>query len=423
MSKKLDYTVRAAIEIGSYRMRGAIAQISPKDEVTLLSLAEEASCGMHETEVTNIDSFTAALAKLLQKLEQRIDAKLGSVRVSFSSTQVVTARERAVITFSSRQNTVQPADLTRLREQLTTIEKTGMVLLHTLPMGYIVDSRRHVRDPLGMQATRLDGEYLLVYVPESILRNLQSAFQKLKLRVEGWCLSPWASAYAALTPEEKESGVALLDLGAHTMSLLVYLKGVIHTFEVHPFGVHLINRDIQKAFNLVDSETELIKHQAGSAFAGLVEEGEIIQLDESRSTRRRRVEIDRRVLAEIIQARQYELLGYATRSLWEKSDTISELHAGFVITGGGAEIHGLESLAELALGKTAVLGDTSFRLKGGLDKEGLRPSYAALIGTLILPPDPEFMYRPQVKASAGSSLLNKFTSLIQKALPPDEIID
>ena len=250
-------------------------------------------------------------------------------------------------------------------------------LIHAIPQEYTVDKNKGIRDPIGMIGTRLETEMYLVTIGASPAMNLRKAVERAGYRVGELVLEPLASALSVLTEDEKELGVALVEMGAGTTDVAVFHEGKIRYLGTVGYGGLNVTSDIVQGLGVTQADAERLKEQYGAAYEPLVKHsGEQIRLPSTGAQGER--QIPRDLLAHIIHQRTQEIFEIVLRDI-EEAGLIKKLSAGVVVTGGAAAQPGTAELARDVFGTGARLGVPGEFL-GGLADSVQAPRFSTVTG-------------------------------------------
>ena len=249
-------------------------------------------------------------------------------------------------------------------------------LLHAIPQEYTVDKNHGIRDPIGMIGTRLETEMYLVTIGSSPAMNLRKAVEKAGYKVRELVLEPLASALATLTEDEKELGVALVEMGAGTTDLAVFHEGKIRHLGTVAFGGNNVTSDIVHGLGVTQADAERLKERYGCAYEPLVDPSEVIQLPSTVAQGDR--QIPRELLAHIIHQRMDEIFDLVQRDV-SAAGFATKLSAGVVLTGGAAAMQGSAELASNVFGTGVRVGVPSENI-GGLVDSVEAPRFATVVG-------------------------------------------
>jgi cell division protein FtsA len=249
-------------------------------------------------------------------------------------------------------------------------------LLHAIPQEYSVDKNQGIRDPIGMIGTRLETEMYLVTVGASPAMNLRKSVEKAGYRVRELVLEPLASALSVLTEDEKELGVALVEMGAGTTDIAVFHEGKIRHLGTVNYGGNNVTSDIVQGIGVTQADAERLKERYGCAYEPLVDPGDVIQLPSTVAQGDRH--IPREVLAHIIHQRMDEIFNLVLREI-ERAGYAQRLNGGVVITGGAAAMQGVAELAADVFGTGVRIGSPEENI-GGLTDSVDAPRFATVVG-------------------------------------------
>ena len=259
----------------------------------------------------------------------------------------------------------------------------GEQILHVLPQDFKVDSQSEIKEPIGMYGGRLEANFHVVVGQVSSIRNIGRCVKSAGLDLSDITLEPLASASAVLSQEEKEAGVALIDIGGGTTDLAIFKDGIIRHTAVIPFGGNVITEDIKEGCSIIEKQAELLKLKFGSAWPGENKETEIVSIPGLRG--REPKEITLKNLSKIIHARVQEIIEHVYLEIknYGHETVKGKLIAGIVLTGGGAQLKHLRQLVEYITGMDARIGYPNEHLAGDSDDALSSPSFATAVGLLM----------------------------------------
>jgi cell division protein FtsA len=281
-------------------------------------------------------------------------------------------------------------------------------LLHAVPQDYLVNQQSGIADPIGMSGSRLEAEVYLVTVLSSALANLQKCVEKAGFEVGEFVLEPLAASLAVLTPDERELGCALIDLGGGSTNVAVFQNGKIrHTASLMFAGGHVTN-DIVHGFQVPQQDAERLKEKHGSAYEALVQETESIELPAAPGQPARPLE-SRRMLAHVMRMRLQEILELALDEL-NRAGYRQRLSAGIVLTGGGAQAPGIVELAREVFALPVRVGTPSDGLDGLVDRVAA-PRMTVPVGLMLYG-------AKQVLQSGGFGAAARHSPAVEKVIGP-----
>lgn len=429
--------IHGIVDIGTQQIRVLIGQPDGQGRLSVLGLGIAPAEGIDERGVANIEKAVESIRKALHQASQQSGTLIRRVWVGLSHPDLHGEWTPGIVTFSEEDHEVTYEDLERLRQQATQRSTPAdMELIHAIPQVYHIDQRRNVRDPLGMSGVRLEGNFFLLYAPQEVLHMLRRCFQRLGLEVEAFVSRGLVAAEALLPHEVKASGAALIYIGAHSTTVVVYAEGLLRHFAVIPIGGKLVTEDLREALRvLLPTQAESLKVQAGAALANQVPDEEVLRLNIPGLSEP--LDVRRRFLAEVIQARYEEILLFAAQEI-KKAGLLRKLYGGFHLAGGGAALRGVPELAEYTLGERATLVDSRPLLGKGIIESLTSPQMAGAVALLymapylreFLPPLPAST-APKVQPKADESspktapkIMRRLRSFLEKNLKlPQDLIE
>jgi cell division protein FtsA len=259
----------------------------------------------------------------------------------------------------------------------------GEEIIHVLPQEYKVDGQAEIREPIGMYGGRLEANFHVVVGQVSSIKNIGRCVKSAGIDLANITLEPVASADAVLSQEEKEAGVAMIDIGGGTTDLAIYKDGIIRHTAVIPFGGNVITEDIKEGCSIIEKQAELLKIKFGSAWPGENKDNEIVSIPGLRG--REPKEITLKNLSRIIHARVVEIVEqvYMEIKNYGHEDQKKKLIAGIVLTGGGSQLKHLKQLVEYITGMDTRIGYPNEHLAGDSNEEVTSPLYATGVGLLM----------------------------------------
>lgn len=422
------------VDIGTQQVRLLIGQPEGTGRVSVLGVGIAPAEGIDENGVANIERLVYAIQQALRQAIQQSGAALNRVWVVTNHIQLQGEETQAIVTFPNPEHEIALNDLERLRQQaVQRPAPPGLELVHIIPQFYNLDHRSYLRDPLGMTGIRLEGHFYLVYLPQHHLTMLRRCFQRLGLEIEGFAVRPLLAAEAFLSADHKAANAAFLYLGNHTTSLVLYEDKRLRHFVVLPLGGYHVTMDIREMLRyILFPQAEELKTKQGAAFAAQVPETEILRL--RLQTHTEPIQVSRRMLAEVIQARLEEIFLFAAKEI-DKVGLLGRLYGGIHYAGGGSLMEGMQSLIEYLFGEHAYKVQVSQLLGRGVIQRVDTPRMAGAVAALYLAPVlREFLPPPSIsptnaaqkeKRFIGSSqLLQKVKNLLQNSIKlPQDLID
>ncbi|CAN5890562.1 cell division protein FtsA [soil metagenome] len=368
------------VDIGTTKICAVVASATEHGQVNVLGVGITESEGLNRGVVVNIDKTVAAVKQAVGEAERMAGVETRSVVVGIAGDHIQSFQSRGVITTTGRDGEITPSDVQRLLEDTRHVAMPAdRKILHVLPQEFIVDGQDGVLDPIGMSGVRLEANVHIITGLVSAAKNIYRCIEKAGYEVADIVLEPLASSYAVLHEDEKEVGVALVDIGGGTTDIAVFEdKTIRHTAVVAVAG-NKVTDDIRKGLGILHDQAERLKHQFGVALVDLVENDQEITIPGIGG--RPEKSISQSTLAQIIQPRMEEILEIVGIEI-KRSGYARHLSSGVVLTGGGSLIPGTAELAQEVLGMEARVG-TPLGLSGGLVQEVADPKFATAVGLVL----------------------------------------
>ena len=364
------------LDIGTTKVCTVIGE-PHADGVDIVGIGSHPSTGLRKGVVVNIEQTVQSIKKAIEEAELMAGCEIRSCYAGIAGSHIKGFNSHGVIAVKGGEVTQKDVDRVIDAAKAVAIPPDREVI-HILPQEYIVDDQRRIHEPLGMSGVRLEVKVHIVTGAVTSAQNIVRSCHRAGLDVADIVLESLASAEAVLTPEEREIGVALVDLGGGTSDLAIFAGNAIkHTAVLALGGANLTN-DIAFGLRTPVIAAEKIKVQFGSALADMVRPDEIIEVPSVGGREARR--LSRQVLAEICEPRVEEILSLIDQELI-RSGFKNSIGAGVVLTGGTAMIQGMQELAEQIFGLPTRIGYP--RGVGGLKDVVDSPMYATAVGLLL----------------------------------------
>ncbi|MBI4032399.1 cell division protein FtsA [Candidatus Berkelbacteria bacterium] len=366
------------IDIGSSKVAAAVGRFA-EGGIEVAGMAKVTNHGLRKGQVVDIAETVTAISALLEDIERVTQTPVTHATVGIGGVHVETTSSKGVIAVSRPDGEITPQDVDRVLEAARAVAMpANREIIHVLPKAFTVDAEGGIVDPVGMTGIRLEVDAHVVTCASPAVKNLVRAVTQAGLSVGDLVFAPLATAELILTKRQKESGVALIDIGAGTTSLAVYEEGDLVHAVVLPIGSMHITNDIAIGLRTSIDLAEAIKVKYGTALKDDVRD-DTIDLTEIDPNELQRPKA--RYIAEIIEARLSELFLMVNDEL-RKIGKDGTLPAGVVFTGGGSRLTGIVELAKNSLHLPAKLGHPALELSGSVDKVD-DPSYATAVGLVL----------------------------------------
>ncbi len=369
----------AGLDIGSAKTTAIIAEVVgdlPKHPtVNILGVGQARTTGMRRGVVADIEETMRCINKALADAEQMAGAKVDNVFCGIAGEHVQAVTSKGIASITGAEITRSDVERANAVARAQPIAQ-DRELIHAIPQEYTVDRNLGIRDPIGMIGTRLETEMYLVTIGSSPAMNLRKSVERAGYKVQELVLEPLAAALSVLTEDEKELGVALVEVGAGTTDLAVFHEGKIRHLGTIGYGGNNVSSDIVHGLGVTQTDAERLKEAYGCAYEPMVQHGEVIRLPSTVAQGDR--QIPRELLAHIIHQRTSEIYELAVRDI-EQAGYLKRLAAGVVVTGGVGAMPGMAELANEVFGIGARIGLPGEFL-GGLADSVQAPRFATAVG-------------------------------------------
>jgi cell division protein FtsA len=365
------------LDIGTTKICAIVGEVKEQGRVDIIGIGSHPSRGLRKGVVVNIESTVESIKKAVEEAELMAGVQINAVYAGIAGGHIKSFNSRGVIAIKNRE--IAQADIDRVIDAAKAVAiPMDREVLHVLPQGFTVDDQDGIREPLGMSGVRLEAEVHIITGAVTSAQNIVKSCNRAGLDVLDIVLEPLASSYAVLSPDERELGVAVVDVGGGTTDIAILLEGgVWHTAVLAIGGNHLTN-DIAVGLRTPAAEAERIKKKYGCALTSLVRDDETIEVP-SVGGRPPRV-LSRQVLSEIIEPRIEEIFGLCLREI-RKTGFEERIASGVVVTGGTAIMDGIPDAAERVMELPARRGVPMDI--GGLVDVVNSPMYATGVGLVF----------------------------------------
>ncbi|NNM23476.1 MAG: cell division protein FtsA [Flavobacteriaceae bacterium] len=376
--------IAVGLDIGTTKIVAMIGRKNEYGKVEILGIGKSKSLGVHRGVVNNITQTIQSIQQAIQDAETSSGVKIQDVVVGIAGQHIRSLQHSDYITRNDSEVVIDEDDIDRLCNQVhKLVMLPGEEIIHVLPQDFKVDGQAEVKEPIGMYGGRLEANFHVVVGQVSSIRNIGRCVKSAGIQLSGITLEPLASANAVLSQEEKEAGVALIDIGGGTTDLAIFKDGIIRHTAVIPFGGNVITEDIKEGCSIIEKQAELLKIKFGSAWPGENKDNEIVSIPGLRG--REPKEITLKNLSKIIHARVVEIVEqvYLEIKNYGHEEQKKKLIAGIVLTGGGSQLRHLKQLVEYITGMDTRVGYPNEHLAGDSDSETTSPMYATAVGLVM----------------------------------------
>jgi cell division protein FtsA len=371
----------AAVDIGTTKIVAIVGKQTENRKLEILGMSKTASKGVKRGVVLNIEETVSAINTTVSEVKKQTGINFRDVFVGIAGQHIKSVRNRGYFNRDSYDDEITRHDIQRLIDDMYKIPiDAGEEIIHVLPQNFIVDNETGVKNPVGMSGKRLEGNFHIVIGQIASAKNISKCINRVGLNVEELILEPLASSEAVLTEDEKEAGVALVDIGGGTTDIAVFYDDIIRHTAVIPFGGNVVTKDIKEGCSILGRQAESLKVTFGSALGDLAQEDKIVTIPGISG--RDPKEISFKSLAYIIQSRMEEIIDAAMFEI-ENSGVLDKLSAGIVFTGGGALLRHLPQLVKFRTGLDVRIGYPVEQLATESIEEVNQPMYSTSVGLLL----------------------------------------
>ncbi|MCG8346146.1 MAG: cell division protein FtsA [Chloroflexales bacterium] len=368
------------IDIGTTKVCTLVAQVQDGGKANILGVGLTPSKGLDKGVVVNIDDAINAIATSVEKAERLSGYRIGTAFVGVAGRHISSLNSRGVVAVSRLDHEITRNDIARAVESAQAVAiPTQREIIHVIPRAYVVDGNEGIRDPIGMSGFRLEVETHIVTGEIMAIQNLIKSVQRAGVEIDDLVLQPLASGEAVLTPEDKDRGVMLVDIGGGTTDVAIFIQGGVWHTSVIPVGGNHFTNDIVYVLHTPHHTAEYLKLRYGCAIADDPSDDESNLIDAETLTAGENQKIDRQVLNEIIQARAEQIVEMIYNEI-RRSGYEGLLPAGIVLTGGSAQLPRFDELVREMLGMPVRIGLPTELT--GLTDSLESPSYATGVGLL-----------------------------------------
>jgi len=371
-----DEIIFVGVDVGTTKVCALVGQLDEESRLRIIGVGIVPSLGMRKGGVVNLEGVARAVESAKDKAERTSGFEISSALVSLSGAQIASLNSKGMAGVSGR--VIGPDDVNRALDAARSIALPyNRQVIHVIPRGYVVDGQDGIKSAIGMHGYRLEVEAHIVTAAGTALRNMEKVFESLGVAIDGYVLSPLASAEVVLTETEREMGVVVCDIGGGTCDLAVYIEGAVWHTAVLPVGGDHLTSDLAQGLHLPPETAEQVKCRHGHARPSMLDPNEILAVrpfGEEKPVQIRRVD-----LAAILEPRVEEIFSLVRQEI-KRSGYDGLLPAGMVVTGGTSLLPGLREVAAQVLSLPVRVGQPE-ELRGLVDQ--LRsPVYSASLGLL-----------------------------------------
>ena len=368
------------LDIGTTKIACFIGRKNEFGKIELLGYGRSESVGVSRGVVANIDRTVESIKQAVQEAEEKVGAQIGLVNVGIAGQHIKSLQHRGLITRENLEAEISQLDIEALIDDMhKLVMQPGEEILHVIPQEFTVDNEQGIKDPIGMAGVRLEANFHIITGQIAAAQNIYKCIRKAGLEVDQLILEPLASAASVLSEEEKEAGVALVDIGGGTTDIAIFQDGIIRHTAVIPFGGNVISDDIRQGCQIMKRQAEQLKKKFGSALSKETKANEIVCIPGL--TGKKPKEIALKTLAQIIEARMTEIIEHVHYEI-RSSGYGDQLIGGIVLTGGGSQLRHVTQLFQFVTGLDCRLGFPGEHIAKAPEDTSI-PSYSTGVGLVI----------------------------------------
>lgn len=373
----MDNEVIVAIDIGDHKVCALVAQVTAEGSLRVIGSGTTPAHGVKRGMVVSMDDLAAAVSTAVDRAERVSGYEIHRAEVSVSGSHILSVNSRGVVAVARPNHQITQEDVARALEAARAVPlASNREVLHVIPRYFVVDGQDGIPNPVGIRGLRLEVEAHIVTASTLALENLERCLAQAGLDVREMVAAPLASAEAVLTPDEKDMGVIVADIGGGTTSVCIYTDSQpFHTNVLKVGGQHVTN-DLTVVLRLPFAVSEDLKIRYGHALSSTVDEKETIEVPGEGKQMRT---VSRRRACEIIEDRVAEMFAMILNEV-KKSGYDGRLPGGVVLTGGGSELPGMAELGREIIGLPVRVG--AAQGVGGVVDSITNPAYACSVGLL-----------------------------------------
>ena len=421
--ERKNYTV--AVDLGSSNVVVAVGEKAAEGQMEVASIVSKPVEGVNAGKIENIELVSRAIREAMSEAEEQLGIRITEAYAGISGDFVRCARHTDHVFVYDPQNGVNQKDVDALFDRMRNVQAPDdETIMERVPQNYMVDDNQEVRNPVGSFGKKLSSTFNFILCLKTPMQRLDMALKRLGIKMLGVMSDALATPEAVLLPDEKEEGVAVVDVGGGVTDVTVYYRNVVRYVASIPMGASAINRDI-RTMSVPEKHVESLKQKYGSAVAELAPEDKLIRVNGR--TAREAKDILLRNLATVIEARATDIAEFVQQEI-KDSGYAGKLAYGIVLTGGSAKLKDLDELfrrvtgmdVRVAVPETGITGeskekvaDAAFSTAVGILLKGAELGGCAIIEHPAAPrPEPPRSFTPPRPAAGG------FKAPQQPAAPP-----
>jgi cell division protein FtsA len=369
------------LDIGTTKICAMVGRLNEHGRLEILAVGKAPSEGVIRGQIANLEKTKQGIEKAIKEASDLADVDIKVVKVGISGHNIRSSQTESFIVRENKDVEINWNDVERLTQDIhRTVMPAGFQLIHAMPQSFTLDGEVGITNPIGHSGVKLGAKYHLVMAETEVVNKIHKCVKGSSLFANELILEPIASSLAVLTNEEKDQGVALVDIGGGTTDLAIYENGILVYSSVIPYGGNIITNDIKQGCVLMQAQAEQLKTRFGYALTEEADENTIVSLKGLRG--RPPKEISVKQLSYIIQSRMEEIIEFILAEI-HHAGHLNKIPAGIVLTGGGAKLNGLSSLFQVCSGMDVRIGYPNEYLGKSKFEDAKNPIYSTVIGLML----------------------------------------
>ncbi len=400
------------LDIGTTKIACFVGEKVENGKIIIRGYGKTESTGVKRGMVFNIEETVNAIKRAVEEASEQSNVDIKTVNVGIAGHHIKSRQHRGVLMRNNPNVEITEEEIQKLHQDVFKLNMPpGEEIIDVIAQEYIVDDEAGIRHPKGMLGSKLEANFHVIIGQVAAARNIVTCLKQAGLEMEQMILEPIASAQAVLGEDEKEAGVALVDMGGGTTDIAIFYDNIIYHTAVIPFGGNVITEDIRQGCSIIKKHAEEIKVKFGSAVASENRDDEVVSIPGIRG--RAPKEISFKNLASIIQARLNEIFDIVNNEI-QKVNSEHKLIAGIVLTGGGAMMKHIQQLAAFKTGLDVRIGYPNEYLANDNADELASPMYSTAVGLVI-----EGMSRYEYALKHGKAVSNNGAIVVEHEEKPE----
>ena len=376
--ERKNYTV--AVDLGSSNVVVAVGEKNAEERLDVVCVVSKPVEGVNAGKIENIELVSRAIREAVSEAEEQLGIRITEAYAGISGDFVRCARHMDHVFVYDPQNGVNQKDVDALFDRMRNVQAPDdETIMERVPQNYVVDDNQEVKNPVGSFGKKLSSTFNFILCLRTPMQRLDMALKRLGIKMLGVTSNAIATAEAVLLPDEKEEGVAVVDIGGGVTDVAVYYRNVVRYIATIPMGAMAINRDI-RTMSVPEKHVESLKQKYGSAVADLAPEDKLIRVNGR--TAREAKDILLRNLATVIEARATDIAEFVLQEIRD-SGYAGKLAYGIVLTGGSAKLKDVDELFRRVTGMDVRIASAETGVAEESREKVVDPAYATAVGILL----------------------------------------